>query len=312
MNNKQNEDASRKPFNWRALTSFFVTLGFLILALTGTALYLSPQGRVAHWTAWRLAGLEKEQWSALHMAAGFLFIVAAAFHLYFNWGIFVSYIKKVKGLNLKKEMAIALVVAALLLAGTLLQWPPFHYVTQLNDAIKAHWNTRSAAGPYPHAEASTLADFAQRTGIPLEELQKRLGELGLSEFSESTTLADAARTLGLSPNALFQKLNAPAPERGAGNREGRGGAGMGSRQGSGQGSQSTSDNGAGRASGSGQGLGRQTIDELCRARGVDLQAALAALDTAGIPATANDRLRDIAERAQRTPSEILSLIEKTQ
>lgn len=302
MNNKPNEDASKKPFHWRALTSFFVTLGFLILALTGTALYLSPQGRVAHWTGWRLAGLEKEQWSALHMAAGFLFIVAAAFHLYFNWGIFVAYIKRVKGLNLKREMAIALVVAAVLLAGTLLQWPPFHYVTQLNDAIKAQWDTRSAAGPYPHAEASTLADLAQRTGIPLEELQARLADMGLPQPDESTSLADAARALGLSPNALFQKLDLAPQQNGFGNHGGRGGEGMGSGRGSGP--------GVGRGSGSGQGLGRQTIDELCRARGVDLQAALAALDTAGIPATPNDRLRDVAERAQRTPSEIVSLIEK--
>ena len=41
-----NEASSR--FQWRALTSVLMTLGFMLLAVSGTVLFLSPPGRVAN------------------------------------------------------------------------------------------------------------------------------------------------------------------------------------------------------------------------------------------------------------------------
>ena len=92
-----------KKFHWRGLTSFLVTLGFLLLAFTGMMLYFTPKGGVAHWIDLRLLGLDKDQWAAIHMLAAILFVIAAGFHLYFNWRIFIHYIKTKAGFNLKRE-----------------------------------------------------------------------------------------------------------------------------------------------------------------------------------------------------------------
>ena len=45
----------------RRLVSFTALTSFVLLALTGIMLFLSPQGRVAYWSGWRLLGLSREQ-----------------------------------------------------------------------------------------------------------------------------------------------------------------------------------------------------------------------------------------------------------
>ena len=45
----------------RSLIAFLVTWAFAVLTVTGIVLYIVPQGRIAYWTHWSLAGLDKEQ-----------------------------------------------------------------------------------------------------------------------------------------------------------------------------------------------------------------------------------------------------------
>ena len=99
-------DKKTTRFHTRGFTSLLTTCSFLLLAITGIVLYISPKGRVAHWTGWTVLGIDKEQWSDIHMIASLLFLISAAFHLYFNWRIFWGYIKKrlEASLNLKLEM----------------------------------------------------------------------------------------------------------------------------------------------------------------------------------------------------------------
>ena len=61
----------------RSLTAFLVTGSFLVLTVTGIVLYVVPQGRVAYWVHWSLAGMEKDQWAWAHMIFGALFIVTS-------------------------------------------------------------------------------------------------------------------------------------------------------------------------------------------------------------------------------------------
>ncbi len=299
-----NRIRSKYPVNVRGLTSLALTAAFLLLAITGTMLYLSPQGKVAHWVGWRMAGLDKEQWSAIHMVSGFLFIVLSGIHLAFNWGVFRRYLRERKpssrpgpaahddrkpaeGRRPGRELVLVIAATALLVAGTLGEWPPFSYVVDLNDHIRASWEARSAPAPYPHAEASTLAAFARRTGVPLEVLKERLARLGLASPDNQTTLAETAKALGLTPEALFERLDLPAAPGAPAMTRAQTPAGHGT----------------------GTNLGRRSLEELCLERGLDLEEALAALDKAGIPARAHDRLKDIATGAQCTPAAIVALIE---
>lgn len=310
MDVSRHEDHTVRPFHWRGLTSFLVTLGFLMLAVTGVALYFTPQGRVAHWTGWRMAGLDKDQWAAVHMLSGLLFLIAAGFHLYFNWEVLVHYIKTKSGLHLKLEMVLALIIAVILVSGTLMELPPFQYVVDVNDRIKNYWEARSVPAPYPHAEASTLEDFAKNMSLPLEDLKNRLADLGLSGVSSSMTVKEASDQLELSPITLYKRLGYSVLV----GRLGRGSAGF--IRGTGSGVRATGMDsfgspfnfGGGRRGDAGSGWGWQSLRQVCRTQEIDLQLAIDALASNGIRADGDDKIRDLANEAQLRPSEIISMI----
>ncbi len=96
-------------FHWRAFVTLFVILSYVLLATSGIVLYVAPPGRVAHWSLWTLARLDKEAWQAVHTVFAFLFVLAGAFHLYLNWRIFWSYLrsKLTAGVRMKRELALA-------------------------------------------------------------------------------------------------------------------------------------------------------------------------------------------------------------
>jgi len=84
---------TRTKFSWRAFTSLYIILSFIIIIISGIILYIAPPGRIAKWAYISILGLEKAQWQALHTIFTFLFIIANCFHLYFNWNSFLSYLK---------------------------------------------------------------------------------------------------------------------------------------------------------------------------------------------------------------------------
>lgn len=276
------------PFNWRGLTSFIIALGFLVLAFSGVILYLTPQGRVANWTGWSLLGLGKEQWASLHTVSGLLFLVAAVVHLYFNWKVFLHYIRtRAGGFNLKREAVVAVAVTGVLLVGTVLEIPPFRYITVMNDGIKAYWESRSVRAPYAHAEASTLAEFAERTGNDVAALKERLAAAGLESPDDSATVSDLAARLRVSPGDLYRQLGVAADRPGGSGRR----AGNGGNQG-----------------GGGSGRGGQTLEEVCAGHAIDPERALGLLLDKGITASPDDTLRSIAERGGITPQEVRAII----
>ena len=281
MDEARSSGTDKKRFNWRGTASLLAAVSFVVMTITGIVLYASPQGRVAHWVDWRVAGLDKEQWGAVHTTSSLLFVIAACVHLYFNWRVFLHYIRVASRFNLKREMAATLLITAVVIAGTVWEVPPFGNILDANARIKAYWEARSYRAPYPHAEVSTLEEFAQQTGGNVEQLKARLAAMGVDVNDPATTIGSAAKQVGLSPGELFEQLGASGG-RGAGPGGGGGG---------------------------GSGFGRQTLEQACRAAGVDVQQAIAALAAEGVQAGASERLRDIADRAGVRPPEIVEMIE---
>lgn len=276
------ETPSPKPqrINWRGLTSLVVTLAFLVLAATGVMLYISPQGRVANWTGWSILGLGKEQWAAVHTTAGLLFLIAAGFHVYFNWQVLLRYLVLKKRLHLKREMIGAVVAVAAVFAGTVMDIPPFSNIADLNDGIKAYWEGRSAQAPYPHAEASTLADFSARTGMPMEMLQQRFAAAGITVGDPAAqTLAELAQAHGISPTELFARV---ADQNKGGGR--------------------------GQGAGYGAGMGRKSLKDLCEGQDFPLDKALDLLKQHGFTASAESTLKTLAEEKGMTPAQVRDLL----
>ena len=71
----------------RSFISFLLTWSFAILIVSGIVLYIAPHGRVAHWVNWRLLGLTKDNWAAIHTIIGYLFMIVAVVHFVFNYRV---------------------------------------------------------------------------------------------------------------------------------------------------------------------------------------------------------------------------------
>lgn len=115
-----------KKFNFRAMISFLVTASFIIVLLTGIMLYISPSGRIAREANWNIFGITKWQLISLHDIFGYFLAIIAVIHLYFNWKIFLSYIKN--KMVLKKELILAIIVILIILFGTLKGIFPFSLI----------------------------------------------------------------------------------------------------------------------------------------------------------------------------------------
>jgi len=215
-----------QKFHTRGFTSLLVAISFLVVVASGVVLYFTPQGRVAYWIDWRIFALDKEQWSAVHINCCLLFVIATIVHIYLNWSVFWRYIKKKTAfrLNLKRELLMATILCVILFAGTLYSVPPFGTITKWNDDIKLYWEQVSSRHPYPHAEESTLEDFAWRIGVASDDLAKAL-KLEKFDVSDMTiTVGELARQRGVSPSDILEAIKKRHPEVGIfkGRGQGRG------------------------------------------------------------------------------------------
>jgi hypothetical protein len=301
-----------RHFNWRGFFSLLLFISFVLLLFTGAILYVTPKGRVAHWTGWAVLGLAKEQWSAIHMTSALIVLIAAAFHLYYNWGIFWTYIrgKARSTLSLKREMALAILLCVLTVAGTIHDVPPFGMIVQWNDDIKAYWDTHSAMAPNPHAEEFSTERLAEEIGMPLEQVTERLEKAGVAGGDTSAKVKDLAAEHGMTPSELFSIIQ---PEsrgvRGSAHGVGRGGGGQGKgRDNAGYGATGNAGRGQDTVSGNGQGYGRMTVQQCCESAHVPVGEGLARLKKTGIEASSHESLKAIAQRSGKRPTEVMQIV----
>jgi len=66
---------------------------FIIEGVSGIALYLAPNGRIARETSWTFLGLNKDAWEGLHIYFGFAMIALVALHIAVNFRPMVAMIK---------------------------------------------------------------------------------------------------------------------------------------------------------------------------------------------------------------------------
>ena len=202
---------NRKSFNFRSLVTFTVVLSFLVISFTGVILYLTPQGRMAHWTGWSLFMLGKEQWSAVHINTCLLFLIAASLHIYLNWRVLISYIrtKAVAGFRRKWEFATAAVVITAFVVTTLGAIPPLSLVTDWNEDIKTYWSHQvRTKGPMPHAESLPLKKLvATIDGMTVQNAMALLRTEGFEVPDASVTLEELAGQKSLSPMEVYELLN---------------------------------------------------------------------------------------------------------
>lgn len=258
----------KQPFKWRVFISAGLLLTFLVMLVSGVVLFISPPGRVANWSDWRLFGLTKNAWQNQHSVFGFAFIILSIFHLFvINWKAFFSYIKSKasKGVNNPAELAASLVLFAALAVGTFWHLPPFEQIIALGERASASWEKNTGAPPVPHAETLSLDELGKlpQVGISGPEIVKRLQTTGMKVRDTKQTLQEIAADNGTEVQRLYDII---VPVKRSGGL------------------------------GEGRGWGRKTLGEAAEAAGVSPFALQQALKQQGIEAAPDERISDIASK----------------
>ena len=206
--------------HYRALTALFSLSGFILMTVTGIILYIEPAGRIAYWTDWQLFGLDKSQWGNIHIISSFLWVVAGAFHLYFNWNVLMAYIyRKAKaGRRLKRELVTAVVVTVIVCVGSVIPIQPFKAFLDLGESIKESWITQPEyEPPFGHAEMLSLKTFCKKLNIDLAQAMTMLQQKGINVDSPEQAVESIAIKNNTSPMAMYiaireleKKVEAPA------------------------------------------------------------------------------------------------------
>lgn len=280
---------AEKKWHTRGLTSLLTLAGFLIMSVTGLVLYLVPQGRVAYWIEWTLWGMTKEQWGDIHILSSLFFILAGAFHIYFNWKPLLNYLssKTTGALKHKREIVITCLATIILVASGIWKIPPLSYLLDLNAVVKDAWIVeKDYEPPFGHAELLSLKVFCKKTDIPYEKAAEELKAKGFKGVAPDVALVDLARANKVSPLEIYRlirkfevaaEVKLPAtltPE-------------------------------AVEETFAGSGIGNKSIPDICAKLGLDPKTVLARLAKKGIKADSETGLKPLADKAGLAPIEFL-------
>ncbi|HET57825.1 MAG TPA: DUF4405 domain-containing protein [Deltaproteobacteria bacterium] len=223
---------NKKIFHLRGCTTFILIISFIVDSLSGIILYIAPQNRFADWTMWTLWGLTKDQWVEVHTIFGFVFLLVAAIHLYYNWKIFVHYVwsSARKAVNLKRELTAASVLCLVLFLGSVWNVPPFNTVMDIGKYFRDKWEQESSTTPSSSTQSEAFKDLA------------------------GNAASDQAEN------------------------------------------------------GHGSGMGRKTLEEVVEEQGLSWEDVISRLESQGIEAKPDDRLRSVAARLGKSPTETLRIL----
>ncbi len=269
-----------RKFSWKAFISFGLVYMMVVLLVSGFILYVSPPGRYAHWVSWKLWGMTKEEWQAVHTVFSLAFIILSVLHLFSaNWKTFVYYIrsKASTGFNKKLEFMFATLLIALVFAGTFFSIPPFENVMELGEDLTNSWEKVEERAPVPHAELLTLAELSFQ--LKMDSMELLTGKLDnhkiIYENATNQTLEQIAEANKMTPVELYEIISKQAENE---------------KQGS--------------------GVGRKTIDEFALELNTSVDALLQTLAANNIIAEAGQTLKTIGENNQVAPREVYELISK--
>ena len=200
----------RKRFHFRSFVSFLLLFSIIWLLISGTIIYISPPGRVAHWQHWTLFGFDKDQWQAQHTIFFYFFVIITIFHIFsLNWRNLWSYakLKTKSGFRKKKEFLVATVLVFITFFGTSFEVPPFSSFSEFGETIAHSWEEQQRKGPIPHTENLTLNEIStDYLKIDEEEIIKKLEANGISINNKSQTLLDIAVDNDKSPSDIYAIL----------------------------------------------------------------------------------------------------------
>lgn len=280
--------SNKKKFNWRSFVSLYMTFSGIIIAISGIILYIAPPGRIANWTHLTILGLEKSQWQALHTMFTFIFLIAAGFHIYYNWKPLIAYLrtKFQKKTTIRVELYASVLITVLLYTLILFEVPPFSTVMDFGESVKDGWSSQESEPPVPHAEEMSLEKLAEITKQPLEKFETLLQENNIAAKG-TDIVANIAKEYHLTPQELYEIMQVKP-------------------------SQQMQRDGQKSSQYSGKGYGRMSFEDACSSLQVEPEVAIKRLQDAGYAAQKGSTLKEIATQNNLKPIDVINTIKSEQ
>lgn len=202
----QNEKNNR--FSWKVLISFYIFLSFIVISISGLIIYIAPSGRIAYWSQWIFWGMTKSHWKSLHVIFTFLFIIATTLHIYFNWAIFMDYLRKKAGkfINKRRELLAAIIVSILISILTLSNFTPIVSVIKWGDSLGEKMIGQNDFPPAPYAELLSVKKFAAIIEMDVNDLMVELKNNGYNVKDENAIIKEIAKKYNIHPRQLLKSV----------------------------------------------------------------------------------------------------------
>lgn len=197
----------RSGQGWQEIAGAIAAWALGLLGVTGLVLYGIPwAGDESDLAAWRVLGLDAQQWADLHRIAGVVLFVAAAVALALG---------RLELTRRRSTQALAAGLILLLVAATLLRWPPVSWLLEEEPASEMSEIVETVAEglPYPEAADEPLAQVARHLGMDETRVAIALQDAMLSFAGLDESLAEIAEKNGTTPQAVYdaiRHLEAPA------------------------------------------------------------------------------------------------------
>ncbi len=197
----------RRSFSPRAFVSLVAAVQLVLLAASGLVLLVAPACGVAARMGWAVGGLSKEQWQAVHVNTGLVFLIIGTWHLVFNWKALLHYLRRRLGAERRwrLEPLYAGLFGLLLVLGPATDMAPFAQVTALSERLSAAWTARVSTSGGQSWGQMNLAELCEAAELSLPAVLDRLAGLGLAA-DDTTSVRAVADALGLPPSQLAEAL----------------------------------------------------------------------------------------------------------
>ncbi|MGD9344217.1 MAG: DUF4405 domain-containing protein [Candidatus Aminicenantes bacterium] len=276
----------KRKFRFRSFTALMILWSFVLETVSGLVLYIVPPGRIAHWTNWKLWGYTKEEWAAIHTIFGYVFLIFALVHIYYNWKPILNYIRsKVKaGLRMRAELAVSLLITLVVFVATVVSLPPFSTVMDIGESFKNSWEESQNEPFVPHAELMRFDEFVEEIGISDEQAFQTLESAGITVRERKEIIKEIAEENGVAPSEihdiLVKSLSKEEKEKllKTAKPQSRGG------------------------------FGAMSLEQVAGEINMSVEDAIAILGSKGITAKKEDSIRTIAMNCGKRPFEIVNIL----
>lgn len=270
-----------KKFKLRAFVSLYMTIAFLVMAISGIILFIAPPGRIANWSYWSILGLTKAEWQATHIVFTFVFVLATVLHIIYNWKPLITYLaSKISGISsIRKELTLSILFSSILFLGTYFRVTPFVNLIDFGEELTNSWNDETSEPPVAHAERFTISELASQMKLTTNQLTQRLSKNGYQVKDSLQTLENLAEEYHVYPNDIYQNVISQVK---VGN---------------------TSANTL-----HGSGFGRKKISEIFTENGLSWERGVKILKEKNIIVAEDARLKDIATENKILPTDIINAL----